>query len=305
MDALRILRSSYQIAKAKNRDFTTNHYVDILKGSGAKKIKEERHDQLECYGLFKSMDKSDVLRFFQKMISDGYLKEEMKVLQYDNIAAYIRIGDKARDFLPGRIPFEFPLSRRKSIQKSDNQQTNNPASQNRHQLSEIAYEALLEVSKTISKELGVNYQIILSLENLREIANKLPTTKTDFLKIPGISRGFFDIHGKRYLEQTKIYKQMLDEQIRMQQNDAQNANLFDDIDDDFEMEDDSQSMMQSSSKSNGKSNSRSSGSFKRKAGNFNYKSKYFKKKKTSATGNKTGSFKNYKKLGFQKKKDSW
>ena len=83
-------------------------------------------------------------------------------------------------------------------------------------LIELAYQALEEVSKEIAKQRKVQYHNIIPLEALREIATKLPITKAEFLKIPNVTNNVYD---DRYLKVTKLYKQMLNEQNDMKNND--------------------------------------------------------------------------------------
>ena len=105
-----ILQSIYTIMKSQSKNFTANHYIDLLKGSKIKKIKDEKHDQLPAFGLFKNMQKTEIERLIRKLISDGFLKEDMVKLQFENIVAYVAIGQNAKDLYEGKIKFEFPVA---------------------------------------------------------------------------------------------------------------------------------------------------------------------------------------------------
>lgn len=304
-----VLQSVYRVEKSSSKDFTLNHWLDILRGSKSRNVIEKGHDSLPCYGKFANLNKADTQRLLSKLINDGFLREEMKFLQYDNIASYMRLGDKAKELQSGDRKFMFPFKQQAS--RNDQQRLPQPEENaNIRQLYEIAYEALVEVSKAIASELkGVQYHLIVQLDALREISTKLPTTKTEFLKIPSITREFFENHGNRYLEVTKQYRLMLDDQIQLIQN--ADMNLDDDFDENYDESenlDESDSLyfrMDEPSTSTGTgrkkaSNYGGSGGAKRKPYNKFGKSKYFYKKKKT-TGN--NSFTN-KKFNF-KKKDSW
>lgn len=92
---------------------------------------------------------------------------------------------------------------------------------------QLAYEALEEVSRQIGREQNVRYQNVLPLETLREISTKLPTSEAEMLEIDEVTKVIFDKFGQRYLKVTTEYKQLLEEQRRMQNE----VGLFDDLDD--------------------------------------------------------------------------
>lgn len=92
---------------------------------------------------------------------------------------------------------------------------------------QLAYEGLEEVSRQIGRELKMRYQNILPLKTLRDIATKLPTTEAEMLEIDEVTKVIYDRFGQRYLKVTTKYKQILEEQRRMQNE----VGLFDDLDD--------------------------------------------------------------------------
>ena len=86
-----------------------NDYIDVLKGSPNQKVLSAKHDQLQLHGRFKEFKKEDIERLLRKMMSEGLIKEEVKKLEFENIAAYIRLGDKAKNFYTGGRSLEFPV----------------------------------------------------------------------------------------------------------------------------------------------------------------------------------------------------
>ena len=222
-----ILQTVYKILSSKSKDFTVNHYIEILKGSKIAKLISEEHDKTTAYGKLSSFAKFDIERLLRKMISERILKEEMKVLQHENIAGYVRIGEKAKDLFEDRMRFEFPI-----VQNSKTvQQQRLPIleeDEDASKLSQLAYEALEEVSKEIAKQINVHHHNFIPLEALRVISIKLPTSKAEFLKIPNVTKEIYEKHGAKFQRVTKDYKSMLDEQRKIKETDA---NLFDeDID---------------------------------------------------------------------------
>ena len=223
------------------KDFTMNHYIDILKGSKIAKITSNGHDKLPVFGRFKSFQKTDIDRLLRKMTTDGLIKEEMKVTGgngFDNVVGYVRLGDKAKAFYTSAgASFEFPVAQTQKTVKQ-NRLPIREEDELSNNVSQLAYDALEAVSREIGREKNMHYHNILPLETLREISVKLPTTAPEILRIANVTRDIYDKFGQRYLKVTKEYKNMLEEQRRMQNEDG----LFDDLDDGEEdlMTDDSE-----------------------------------------------------------------
>ena len=209
-------------------DFTINHYIEVLKGSRNQKVLSAKHDQLQLHGCFKEFKKEDIERLLRKMMSEGLIKEEVKKLEFENIVAYIRLGDKAKNFYTGNGPsFEFPV-----VQKEEKLKQNKLPVREEDEVSnsvcQLAYEALEKVSRQIGREQNMHYHNILPLETLRKISTKMPTNEAEMLKIANVTKDIFDKFGQRYLKVTKEYKNLLDDQRRMQNE----PGLFDDLDED-------------------------------------------------------------------------
>jgi len=283
-----IVASVYKVEKNRNKDFTMNHWIDILKGSKAKKILEENHNELPCYAKFSNLRKEDITRLLRQMISFGYIREDFKVLQYENIAAYVRIGSNAKNLQQSDKNFLFPMKNTPAKESQSKSATNEIETINK--LSEQAYEELIKVSKDIASKLLVSYQIILPLEALREISVKLPTTRAEFLRIPNVTKDFFDKHGEKYIQVTKSYKML--NQMQGEENEWEDIdeNYIESLDESYES-----SIPTSTKKAGGVSKAKSKTTYKKP--NWNKKSKYFNKK---STGNSS-----YKKKFYTKKKDSW
>lgn len=214
-----ILQSIYSILKKPNKNFTLLHFIDVLKGSKNQKIIKEEHAKLPLHGRLSKLQKTDIERFLRKMMAEGLLREEIKVLQHDNVVAYVRIGENAKDLIDDKIRFEFPIVQtRQNVQQQKLPIYEEDESVNT--LRQLAYESLENVSRKIGREINMHHHNIIPLEALHAIAKQLPTTKTDLLKIPNVTKDIVDKFGSQYLDVTKMYKMMLDEQLMMKSTDV-------------------------------------------------------------------------------------
>lgn len=95
-----------------NEDFTLVHLSEILKGSMNSKITEKQHNKLEMHAKLSRYTKTDIERLVRKLIFNGILKEDIKILPHtETCVSYIKLGPKSADLLSGRIPkVEFELT---------------------------------------------------------------------------------------------------------------------------------------------------------------------------------------------------
>ena len=98
------------IRELNGLDVTLLHVSEILKGSMNVKVVEKQHNHLEMHGKLSQYKKNDIERVIRRLIFDGYLKEDVKILQHtDTVASYIKIGAKASSLLNGQVKIEFDL----------------------------------------------------------------------------------------------------------------------------------------------------------------------------------------------------
>ncbi|KAF2237454.1 hypothetical protein EV356DRAFT_462310 [Viridothelium virens] len=81
---------------------TLLHCVDILRGSKNKKITQERHDQLEEYGVGRDLDRGDVERLFYRLLSEDALQERNVVNKAGFPIQYIFPGRRCGEVLDGK-----------------------------------------------------------------------------------------------------------------------------------------------------------------------------------------------------------
>ncbi|XP_066947324.1 recQ-like DNA helicase blm-1 [Macrobrachium rosenbergii] len=190
-------------------NFTLNHFVDIFKGSEAKKVIENGHNRHPLHGMGKSWTRSDCERLLRRLVLEGYMKEEMVVARDEMAFAYLRPGPKCQQFLTNRTAkFEFEM---KNVSGSDSRNDSTAEGMDNEEDDELktlqkdCYEALLQTVKDIAASKGINYTNIINMVALRVMSRMLPECEEEMRKIPHITKANFDKYGQALLEVTQRY----------------------------------------------------------------------------------------------------
>ncbi|KAM0693914.1 hypothetical protein Q7P36_006038 [Cladosporium allicinum] len=77
---------------------TLNYCMDIFRGSKIKKVVDSGHDRLENHGKGKNLDRADVERLFNELLSEGGLKEYNEMNRSGFANQYMEVGPAASVF---------------------------------------------------------------------------------------------------------------------------------------------------------------------------------------------------------------
>jgi bloom syndrome protein len=72
---------------------TLLYCVDLFRGVNSKKIRDADHNNIRGYGAGQDLEREDVERFFQRLLTDGALAEENKVNKMGFATQYIEVRD--------------------------------------------------------------------------------------------------------------------------------------------------------------------------------------------------------------------
>jgi bloom syndrome protein len=98
-DFTKYARGAIQLVKKVHKDqVTLIHCADVLVGRKAKKASDLGHDHLEEYGMGSDIDRGDVERIFQRLLSEDVLEEYSVMNAMRFPTAYIKLGPNYKDF---------------------------------------------------------------------------------------------------------------------------------------------------------------------------------------------------------------
>ena len=109
-DFTKYARGAIQLVRRIHKDqVTLIHCADVLAGRKVKKASDLGHDELEAFGLGSDIDRGDVERIFQRLLSEDALEEYNVMNKMGFPTAYIKLGPNFKDFENGRKPLKIQV----------------------------------------------------------------------------------------------------------------------------------------------------------------------------------------------------
>ncbi|KAF1987632.1 ATP-dependent DNA helicase [Aulographum hederae CBS 113979] len=87
------------IRQIQHQEVTLLHCIDIFRGSASKKVKDLQHDQLSEFAAGAALDRGDIERFFQRLVTEDIAEEWNKVNGSGFAHQYVKVGKKAGEFI--------------------------------------------------------------------------------------------------------------------------------------------------------------------------------------------------------------
>ena len=172
-----------------NQSFGQNYIIDVLRGSTIAKIKQNSHDNLSVYGIGKERSKNEWDAISERLFEVGALeRNEFRALV---------ISEFGQKVLRGKTSVEINSERLVKIEKITIQ------SDDELEVSSD-FEKFRSLRMQIATERSVPAYIVFSDKTLKEMANKLPTTKEEMLQVSGIGEVKFERYGEEFLELCNI-----------------------------------------------------------------------------------------------------
>ena len=161
--------------------FGSAHIIDVLKGSNNRKILDRNHNHLDCFGKGSTFPKNFLQMLIRQLVSSNVILINYKkygALQLDNKAMKILSGEEV--FLCKEIgDIKFKANQKDITKKVQTENT---------QIDEILLNKLKFLRLNIANGKNVPAYIVFSDKSLIEMAEKKPTSESDFIKINGVGK---------------------------------------------------------------------------------------------------------------------
>ena len=157
--------------------FGVGHIIDVVRGAETAKVKARFHNRLNVFGLAADQPKQVLQSIIRQLIAANALKvnlEKYGALEIANNGH--EILDSRQSFTAKIVAKAASTAHRQSASSTAIDPQNNP-------------QLLAELKKlrlTIAKERSVPAFVIFSDKTLVQMANKMPTTESEFLAISGV-----------------------------------------------------------------------------------------------------------------------
>lgn len=204
VDAQKVISCVYRM----NQRFGIGMVVDVLRGSKNKKVYELRFDELSTYGIVKNYTKDTLTEFINMLISHGFLnyKGEYPVLTLNQLSMEIVKGER-KVFVKEQVV--------KKIKIEENE----------------LFTILKELRMDISREEKIPPYMIFGDATLKELSNRMPITKEQFLDISGVGNSKLNKYGEKFMSKIKEYIEEKNIEVTWSFNKVKNNNniSFDDV----------------------------------------------------------------------------
>lgn len=208
-DLVKIIIQSLQQVIGGSQCCTLIQVVDALRGSNSSK------HFLKSLPLFKrgmSLTKHDLERLFHLLVMTDILGEDHQIGAHDNVVSYIQLGGQCAKVLDGTYgPIHLNIKQKAAANVTATGSSLSPEDKVR----ESCYQALNSFRMMVAREMKKkNPEVVCAVTTLREMSQRLPTTKEEMLAVPGMTEAKWkNCRGEDFLEITREHATKLSSRV--------------------------------------------------------------------------------------------
>ena len=173
MDAQKVMSTIYRVGQC----FGAQYIIGVLRGMHNQKIIERGHDKLSVYGIGKDKSKEHWQSVIRQLIHLGFVQQVI-----GEFHATLRLTESAKPILQGEVPLELAMPRISAITKI----THSPQRNAVPNYDKDLFARLRFLRKQIADKENIPPYIVFNDATLQEMAQYMPTSKTEMLQINGV-----------------------------------------------------------------------------------------------------------------------
>lgn len=226
---------------ALRQNVTMIHIADVYKGSKLKKIVDMGHDKHPFHGRGNDVRKSDIHRILKELVFRKILADHCQFTG-DFPIVYIKPGPKYHSLKQSNEKFVIALEKATAISTNKySEVAKSPAGSPKGQLKNDTnifritslkvkcHEELLEMCQKLAQERSVTLSSVMNLSAIKTMAEVLPTTEAEFLKIQHVTQANYRKFGGHFIKITQKYKAL----VTPLEKPINPVSMDDQLDDDF------------------------------------------------------------------------
>ncbi len=172
--AQKFLSCVYRVREKSGFGFGLNHIIEVLTGADTENVRKWRHHEVSTYGVGKEMKRAEWQAIGRELVRLGYVRQSSEKF------TTLELTPEGRSVLTQRQ--KVTLTKPAAVpDKTQRRVGDIPC-------DEVLFERLRTLRRNIADERDVPAYIILSDVALREMANRYPTTESDFGRISGVGK---------------------------------------------------------------------------------------------------------------------
>ncbi|CDS10428.1 hypothetical protein LRAMOSA03104 [Lichtheimia ramosa] len=185
-EAINVLKVIRGVLSLPNGKITIAQAVDLLRGSKAKRIRDQGHDTLEGYNSLHSWLKSEVDRLIKHLVFMKALVERSETNAMGYTSSYLFPSDKFHDILHGRMRVNLEYTEEIPPTAQSSSGSSSSSGRRKPPLTETGKKCLREMKELrtkIAKKYNIRREgpVIISDAELDILARTLPSNKGEFL----------------------------------------------------------------------------------------------------------------------------
>jgi ATP-dependent DNA helicase RecQ len=170
--------------------FGASYIIDVLRGSRAQKVLQNRHDQISTYGIGKEYSKTQWQQLADEFIHQGLLRRDQTFGSLQLTAAGEAVM-KGQVVVQGQAPSGKPAQPRAHREAGD--------------FDQVLFEALRAKRSQLAQEGNVPPYVVFSDLSLVEMASSLPQTEQAFASITGVGEVKLQKYAQHFLPIIRTY----------------------------------------------------------------------------------------------------
>ena len=196
--------------------FGVDHIINVLLGSKARKVRNNRHDQLSIYGTGREYDKTQWKHLALQFLQHGLLNRD---LQHGNL----KMKHDGHEVVRGKVQFwGFPVS---SADHITEEPIDDALSEESNEYSPELFEQLRTKRTELAKEENMPAYVIFHDKTLQEMATRFPQTVESLRQIHGVGSRKAEKYADAFLPIICAYCQehgLMDENLSQKKKETEN-----------------------------------------------------------------------------------
>lgn len=179
--------------------YGAHHIADVLRGSKAKRVLQQKHDELSTYGIGMEWSKNQWIQLSRLLIRKGFLKKDS---EHGNLL----ITDEAKKVLQGDERVQGVLDRTQTVADENARPKTSSDVEDKHNVH--LFEKLREKRKELADEQDIPPYVIFPDTTLMEMSYYFPQSDENLMGIYGVGSSKLKKYGAPFL---KIIREFCDE----------------------------------------------------------------------------------------------
>jgi len=173
------------VARCKER-FGMVYIIDVLRGSKAKRVLENRHDQLSTYGIGADRTKDDWKLLARSLLHQGLLDETTDGY------SILRLNPQSWEVMKGQrsVMISVPPRAVQAVVEED---------EGDRTTTDLLFDALRRLRKRLADARNLAPYMVFPDSSLRHMARMRPRTPEQFIKISGVGQQKLDLYGDAFM----------------------------------------------------------------------------------------------------------